>query len=204
MQANLAFNTEAGKITPEDLYEAYGITPERVQGLENHLEADNLDFGVVDEIVERITQIQSSIDHICDIAASKIKRKQQYIEWLMYKWSPYLRRYAEMMIPKKADGTLARKNVKLDAGGIYFRKIGGFKVADTDALRKHLDKLSDSELSKIGCYRTININRLKLIKHVAETGEHFPGMGWEPEEALGKLPNRNHQGMVVTHRFDIP
>ena len=149
----------------------YGCGEKDVEAFEKALE-QGVEFDTLVAVIDRITDVQNSIDKIAVRAAADIKRKREYLDYLMRTWAPHIQGLHDML--KQGKRTLKLGN----AGVIRWEKQGGFFVSDRDELVKALDKLTDRQLQSYGAKRTISFNATSVLKEIASTGEALPGISY--------------------------
>ena len=145
--------------------------------LEDMLTAGDVDFESVVQVVNRITDIQQSIDKIIVRAASDIKRKRDYLDYLERTWHPHI---AKLQASLKGN----KKTVKLGTAGVVsFIKQGGFYVDDPDKLKAFMESLTDEQLAPFGASRRVCYRADAVVSAVAQTGEAVPGIDYiEPDD----------------------
>jgi hypothetical protein len=163
--------------------EAYGTDP--------HVLEMKSEYEIMEFIVERIAQIQSSIDAIAENAAARISKRKAFLDFLMRMWGPRLKQYAKESIEKaglKKDGSYKRKYADLGVGKVFCRQTGGWSV-DTSTLKQYLLN-NPVRASEFGAQIDIRFPRgckAGIVKHAKDTGERLPGLAYTPEDAFGTI-----------------
>ena len=197
---------------PADLTEIYGEGLKESQKKECLCEVQaNLspaeETEVLTEVMARMTDLQSSINNITEMARGKIAKKMRYLSYLETFWKPFFISYLARNLARDTEGNLKRKSMTFLEGCLCARKTGGWKLEDREATLTYLTDLvraqSDLSLSTVDSLDSpwdkdlpglpayakwkIDIDRRLLFQHCESTGEVVPGVGWEEENELGKI-----------------
>lgn len=96
-----------------------------------------------------------------------------------------LAEFAASQLKKNSKGGYAKKSfIILGAGGVFFKKTGGWKVFDRAAIQKFIDELPESELATYGVTTVRKFTAAKL-KELAAEGVVIPGLSFTPPNELG-------------------
>ena len=154
----------------------FGCSTEKALRLEDELRKEDCEFEAVVAAIDRVTDVQGSIDKIIVRACTDIRRKKSYIDWILRLADTHIRKLKAGLKPGK-------KTVKLGtAGVVQFVKQGGFYVDDKEKLLCALEKMSDEELATFGAKRAVSYRTAEVLKCVADTGEAIPGVEYIPPD----------------------
>lgn len=96
-----------------------------------------------------------------------------------------LAEFAASQLKKNSKGGYAKKSfIILGAGGVFFKKTGGWKVFDRAAVQKFVDELDDSLLEEYGV-TTVRKWTATKMKELAADGVVIPGLSFTPPNELG-------------------
>ena len=165
--------------TTEQIAHIYGCSIEEAQALDARLKAGDVEFDEVVAVVDRITDVQKSIDKTVEIARRTVRSKRSYLDYLMHVADAAIRALSSTLKPGKRTLRLGT------AGMVQFAKTGGFFVEDREVLVNYLNVLSDEGLAALKVKRALTFRSEDILNEVARTGEVLPGIGWRDIDEHG-------------------